>query len=629
MLPHEIGGAAAERGKFLGPMANDGSLVDLDQIIDLARHFEALEMSEEALRMVEAAARLDPHNRAVQLHLARLRQQVKQAEERDAEKSLRERFRRNAIDACHFFGLAALYRDRGKHRLASECLEIALQKEPIHPYAYKLEGKILFEEKDYEGAREALRTARRFNPFDRWIPELLGRVEYEREHYREALEATIDAYLLLADDEREEKQRLEERIRQYKRLVGLPPEETKALFEARQEKLQTDFDRLELQRERHLEEKQRRAQQVHQEKAQGQLDLAMRLREFDIFARLSDAHVFQLTRAVARESHPPGTRIFEYAARGYDIYLVEEGGIKIRRPTSYGTFELARLGPGTLFGEVNFISRVERSGEAVTDEETRVLRIDADGLEMLVDERPDLGVKLYLSFWQGLALKLRSANNELRNFFSVEQDEEKLRQLRETAQGDTIDADAQETLALLREKGLSGRELETLAKFSNVKRYPGGTFLFHEDDPGGEMYVVLEGKVMISKFIPGGGEEALAILERGDFFGEMSLLDGAPRSADAKAYQGPVTVVVFDQQTLGEVEQVDPRASIDFIKLLCQLMCQRLRELDEKITGWRIMSGARPEGTSDAVGFEFSEDELGTDEVEAEVETIAGGGGRA
>ncbi|MEM8930434.1 MAG: cyclic nucleotide-binding domain-containing protein [Acidobacteriota bacterium] len=589
-------------------MPHDDTSVDLDQILGLARHLEALDLLEESLHMVEAAARLDPHNRAVQLHQARLRQRVRREEERDAERQLRERFRRNAIDACHFFGLAALYRDRGKHRMASECLEIALQKEPIHPYAYKLDGRMLFEHKDYDGARAALRTARRFNPFDRWIAELLGRVEYEREHYREALEATIDAYLLLSEDDQDEKQVLEKRIRQYRRLVKASAEDTKRLFEQRQEKLQTDFDRLELQRERFLEDKARRtaeALEAEASRTQGQLELALGLRRFEIFRHLSDEHVFQLTRAVVRETYPAGTQIFDYGDLGYDIYLVEEGHILIRRPTSYGTFELATLPAGVLFGEVNFLSRVERSGEAVSKDDTRVLRIDADGLEMLMDERPDLGVKLLLSFWQGLALKLRGANQELRNFFTSEQDEETLRKLRETSQGDTIDADAQETLALLREKGLSGRELETLAKFSNVKRYPGGTYLFHEEDPGGEMYVILDGKVMISKFIPGGGTEALAILQRGDFFGEMSLLDGAPRSADAKAYQGSVTVGVFDQQTLAEVEQVDPRASIDFIQLLCQLMCQRLRELDEKITSWRIMAGVRPDDSTDHVGFEF------------------------
>ena len=52
------------------------------------------------------------------------------------------------------------------------------------------------------------------------------------------------------------------------------------------------------------------------------------------------------------------------------------------------------------------------------------------------------------------------------------------------------------------------------------------------------MYVVLEGRIMISKYIPGAGEEALAFLERGDYFGEMALIENQPRSADAKSDGG-------------------------------------------------------------------------------------------
>lgn len=579
--------------------------VDLDKLSDLARQFAGMDMFREAEELFELALRLDPHNRGLQLGLANIRQQLKQeknAKEDDTERAMRERFRRNAIDACHFFGLAALYRDRGKKALADECLEIALGKEPIHPSAYKLRGRILFEERDYDAAGEALRTSRRFNPFDRKTAELLGRVEYEREHYREALEAVVDSFLLLSDDDREDAAKLKQQIRELKKLVKLEGDAITALFHERQLKLQTDFDRLELQRERFLQEKSQRPSEAEEDAEGGRILLAVRLRQFDIWQRLNDEHIFQLTRVSVRESFRHGEQIFDFADAGYDIYLLEQGEVVIRRPTHYGNFELAKLAAGTIFGEVNFISRVERSGEALADGEVQLVRLDAVGLDKLIEERPDLGVKIFSSFWQGLAIKLRGANEQLRTFFSDAADEDELRKLRDTVQGDAVDGASTETMQLLAEKGLSGAELQTLANFSNVKRYPGGTYLFHEGDAGSEMYVVLEGKVMISKFIPGGGEEALAILQRGDFFGEMSLIDGAPRSADAKAFQGPVTVVTFDQQTLDEVELVDPRASIDFIRLLCQLMSQRLREIDEKVTGWRIMSGHRPD---EETSFEF------------------------
>ena len=582
--------------------------VDLDKLSDLARQFAGMDMFREAEELFELALRLDPHNRGLQLGLANIRQQLKQeknAKEDDTERAIREKFRRNAIDACHFFGLGALYRDRGKRALADECLEIALGKEPIHPSAYKLRGRMLFEDRNYDAAREALRTSRRFNPFDRKTAEWLGRVEYEREHYHDALEAVVDAFLLLSDDDRDDAAKLKQQIRELKKLVDLDSDAITALFHERQMKLQTDFDRLELQRERYLQEKSMRPTEAEEDGESGRILLAVRLRQFEIWQRLNDEHIFQLTRVAVRETFHHGEQIFDFGDSGYDIYLLEQGEVLIRRPTHYGNFELAKLPAGTIFGEVNFIARVDRSGEAVAEGEVQLVRLDAVGLDKLIEERPDLGVKIFSSFWQGLAIKLRGANEQLRTFFSDAADDDELRKLRDRVQGDAVDGASTETMQLLAEKGLSGAELQTLANFSNVKRYPGGTYLFHEGDAGSEMYVVLEGKVMISKFIPGGGEEALAILQRGDFFGEMSLIDGAPRSADAKAFQGPVTVVSFDQQTLDEVELVDPRASIDFIRLLCQLMSQRLREIDEKVTGWRIMSGHRPD---EETGFEFPEE---------------------
>jgi CRP/FNR family transcriptional regulator, cyclic AMP receptor protein len=163
-----------------------------------------------------------------------------------------------------------------------------------------------------------------------------------------------------------------------------------------------------------------------------------------------------------------------------------------------------------------------------------------------------------------------------------------------------VKVESSDKIRLFREQGLSRRELMTLATFSKEKRFAEGAFLFQEGDKGSEMYVVLEGKARISKFIPGAGEEALAILERGDFFGEMSLIDGEPRSADARAHDGPLTVLALDQGTVREVLAMDPHAALEFLQLLCRLVANRLREIDEKVVGWRILSGERTESSASA-----------------------------
>ena len=71
-------------------------------------------------------------------------------------------------------------------------------------------------------------------------------------------------------------------------------------------------------------------------------------------------------------------------------------------------------------------------------------------------------------------------------------------------------------------------EINFLTSLSKEKKYGPNQVIFREGEMGNEMYVVLEGRVMISKFIPGAGEEALAFLERGGYFGEMALIDNEP-----------------------------------------------------------------------------------------------------
>ncbi len=232
--------------------------------------------------------------------------------------------------------------------------------------------------------------------------------------------------------------------------------------------------------------------------------------------------------------------------------------------------------------------------------------MDDAALEELSRSWSEFGVQLYWGLWHSLAGKLRSTNEQLKTFFSADkQPENFLRLRRGGAPGEIGDVGAIEVppddkVRLFQEQGLSSKELATLATFSKELRFESGAALFSEGDDGHEMYVVLEGKVLISKYIPGAGEEALAFLERGDFFGEMSLIDGEPRSADARAHGGVLTVLALDQATIQEMLVLDPQASLDFLKLLCRLVAKRLREIDEKVIGWRIMSGERtPEMSAD------------------------------
>jgi CRP/FNR family transcriptional regulator, cyclic AMP receptor protein len=583
---------------------------DVDDLTDLARRFSERGQYEQAAELLLLALRLDPRSLSVKLGLAEVRKlQSRQrgGGSRSFRDMLREGFRRNAIDAAHFLGLAHLYAEKGEHARAIECVEIAKAKDLANPSHHKLHGRILFRRKDFDGAVEEFSRALRLNPFDREIAESLGRAEYERKQFEASLGATVHAFLLLHDGDDEGTRRLKRRIQTLKQILGWGNRELAQVFRERQELVHTAFDRLEWHRERFREQgglpgagSLLATPAARAEKAGGQIGLAARLRRIKLWSHLSDEQIFRLTRVVAEEEREPGDLIFGHRTQGRDVYVLEQGEMVSQRPTSYGTFVLGALAAGTLFGEASYITGHERSSDVVAANPCQLFRLDAERLDALVEGSPELGVQLFWSFWHSLARKLRATNDQLKGFFAEDSQPENFLRLRKqpAAGAAAVKVEPSDKIRLFREQGLSRRELMTLATFSKEKHFAAGASLFQEGDEGAEMYVVLDGRAMISKFIPGAGEEALAILERGDFFGEMSLIDGEPRSADARAYGGTLTVLALDQATVREVLSLDPHAALEFLQLLCRLVANRLREIDEKVVGWRIISGERNESVS-------------------------------
>jgi len=86
--------------------------------------------------------------------------------------------------------------------------------------------------------------------------------------------------------------------------------------------------------------------------------------------------------------------------------------------------------------------------------------------------------------------------------------------------------------------------LNELAAKLTPKSYRRGEVIFHQDDPGSAMHIVKSGQVKIATTSPEGEEVIMAILKDSDFFGELSLLDDKPRSADAVAMEVTQTLTL-------------------------------------------------------------------------------------
>jgi CRP/FNR family transcriptional regulator, cyclic AMP receptor protein len=138
-------------------------------------------------------------------------------------------------------------------------------------------------------------------------------------------------------------------------------------------------------------------------------------------------------------------------------------------------------------------------------------------------------------------------------------------------------------------EGLSMTELVEMLKVCRQVRFDEGKFIFLEGDAGDSCYVIEEGEVRISKYVPGVGEEALAVLKPGSYFGEMSLINDMPRSATAIANK-TTTCLVVDKTALEKLICDDKELGCKILWSFCRTLSNRLREMNEKISGFIAMT---------------------------------------
>jgi len=104
--------------------------------------------------------------------------------------------------------------------------------------------------------------------------------------------------------------------------------------------------------------------------------------------------------------------------------------------------------------------------------------------------------------------------------------------------------------------GVDDAHLEAVARQMRARRYRSGETIFHQDDPGDSLHVVIEGAVKIVLPSAEDSEPAIiATLRPGDFFGALALLDGAPRSATAMALGKTETLILRRETFLELVDQ--------------------------------------------------------------------------
>lgn len=126
---------------------------------------------------------------------------------------------------------------------------------------------------------------------------------------------------------------------------------------------------------------------------------------------------------------------------------------------------------------------------------------------------------------------------------------------------------------------LNQEELRELTARLVARRFSAGQVIFHHGDPGGLLYIIRKGKIKITYSTLDGQEALLAILGTNDFFGELALLDEAPRSATAEALETTEALTLHREDFIHFI-----RNNPDFSLHVLQTLSQRIRNLNNQIS---------------------------------------------
>ncbi len=125
---------------------------------------------------------------------------------------------------------------------------------------------------------------------------------------------------------------------------------------------------------------------------------------------------------------------------------------------------------------------------------------------------------------------------------------------------------------------LSAGELDGIARYTRLEKFAANQAVFRQGDTGSTMMAVISGRVRISRLSAAGKEVVFGILTPGSFFGEIALLDGGERSADATAIRD-TELIVLDRRDFIPFLERNPKVGIGMLEVLCR----RVRRTDEQV----------------------------------------------
>ncbi|MCE9500430.1 MAG: Crp/Fnr family transcriptional regulator [Leptospira sp.] len=276
--------------------------------------------------------------------------------------------------------------------------------------------------------------------------------------------------------------------------------------------------------------------------------------------------------------------IVEGKKEAYNFYIVRDGKVKVGRENPVvGEDPNQVIGPGDFFGVVAAMSQHAQIESAIALTNVSLISVSNDQFGTLIQKNTPVAMKIIRYF----SMKLRQFDQTITRLSfrnAVEEDPNQLFNMGEYyfTQGNKPHATyayqsylkylpngQYATQVKLRLQSLNQpMSLPPIDETKFNRSYKDTNMIFLEHEPGKELYIIQNGKVKITKIV-NNNEVMLAVLQNGDIFGEMAILDNKPRSASAVAW-GDVELLAINKANFEGMVKAQPQLASRLITLLSE-----------------------------------------------------------
>jgi len=276
----------------------------------------------------------------------------------------------------------------------------------------------------------------------------------------------------------------------------------------------------------------------------------------------SDTSVYSAGKILC-EQHKPGQEMF----------FIKEGEVGVYIENQH----IAALGPGEIFGEISLFYNIPRSATIKTEEDGTVVgTLTRSGLESLLESREPYVCDLILRLYKILPSRLRNMNSKyqtaIRALSMITDDPEVLKAA--VSIGDSGMEEIQETEVLPK---LSLLEASTI--YERVRELAPGTVVCTQGEEADGIYFILEGRLQVSLADADGESVDVALLEPGEVFGEIAVIEGTPRSATVRALEAS-RLGFLSTKSFDAFVESGSELAFRFMGYVCLLLFRRILRLD-------------------------------------------------